>query len=116
MFTLADVSGEVHIRIDQSDPDIPKLKKHGVYELLKAAFDVISQAVSSGEDVSVPGFGRFKNVTQSARNARNPKTGETIKVPEKQVVRFSASSALREAVFEGGKKAKKTTTKKKKKK
>jgi len=115
MFSLAEVSNEVYLRVDQVDPDIPKMKKSGVYDILKASFDVMKQAIASGEDVSIPGFGKYKVSTRKARNGRNPRTGETIKIGAKQVVRFAPSSVLREAVAEGGKTKKKAKKKKKKK-
>lgn len=107
MFSLAEVSHEVYLRVDQTDPDIPKMKKSGVYDILKASFDVMKQAIASGEDVSIPGFGKYKVSTRKARSGRNPRTGETIKIKEKQVVRFAPSSVLREAVAEGSKSKKK---------
>lgn len=116
MFSLAEVSHEVYLRVDQSDPDIPKMKKSGIYDILKASFDVMKQAIASGEDVAIPGFGKYKVTTRKARNGRNPKTGEAIKIPAKQVVRFAPSSVLREAVAEGSEPQKTKSKKKKKKK
>lgn len=114
MFSLAEVSHEVYLRVDQTDPDIPKMKKSGVYDILKASFDIMKQAIASGEDVSIPGFGKYKVSTRKARKGRNPRTGETINIKAKQVVRFAPSSVLREAVAEGGKPKKKNKKKKKK--
>lgn len=94
MFSLASVASEVSLRID-SEEGIPKLKKAGVFEILKSSFDVMTQMLESGEDVSIPQFGKFIVKTQAARTARNPKTGKKIKVPEKQVVKFRISSVLR---------------------
>lgn len=96
-FSLADVSNEVFLRIDQGDdPSMPKLKKGGVYEISKAIFDVMGQAVAAGEDVSIPQFGKFVRHLQGPRTARNPKTGEKIKVKPKYVVKFRASSVIRQ--------------------
>lgn len=115
MFSLAEVSHEVFARIDQSDPGIPKMKKSGIYDILKASFDVMKQAIASGEDVAIPGFGKYKVTTRKARKGRNPKTGESIEIKAKQVVRFAPSSVLREAVAEGSKPEPKSKKKKKKK-
>jgi DNA-binding protein HU-beta len=43
------------------------------------------------DKVTVPGFGTFKHVVRPAHEARNPSTGETIRVPEKTVLKFKAS-------------------------
>lgn len=112
-FSLANVANEVYLRIDQGDdPSVPKLKKGGVYELGKAFFDVITQAVSAGEDVQIPQFGKFYPHEQSARNARNPKTGETIAVEAKTVPKFRPSSTFRNNVIEANAPKKKSGKKK----
>lgn len=115
MISLAEVAQEVHLRVDQNDPNIPKLKKSGVYEILKASFDVMSQALASGEDIGIPQFGKFVVKKQEARTARNPKTGESIKVPAKMATRFRPSSVLRQNVAGTKVKATEKTPDKKKK-
>lgn len=50
---------------------------------------------SKGEFV-LPGLGAFKVRTRKARIARNPRTGEPVKVPAKKVVRFVPYAALKE--------------------
>jgi len=120
--SLGNIAEEVYLRVDSAE-GIPKLRKSGVYEILKAAFDVISQAMASGESVSVSYFGKFTPRLQAARKARNPKTGEVISVPEKVIPKFRPSIALRtstlsaiKAVKKADKKEEKKPVKKKKKK
>lgn len=48
---------------------------------------------ASGE-VTLPGLGKLKRKVRPARQGRNPKTGETIQVAEKTVVRFKAAKQL----------------------
>lgn len=60
-------------------------------EVVKAAADIIKEAVASGEKVILRGFGTFQMKTRAARVARNPKTGESINVPEKTVLVFKAA-------------------------
>ena len=112
-FSLAHISNEVYLRIDQDDPSIPKLKKNGMLEISRAVFDVIGQAVAAGEDVAIPQFGKFKCTEQAARTARNPRTGEKIKVPAKMVPKFRPSAAFRERVAEAEVPKKKSSKKKK---
>jgi len=102
MFSLAKVTNEVYLRIEQS-PDVPPLRRHGVYQMGKAFFDVITAALAAGEDVTIPHFGKFKVEERAARVGRNPRTGEKIKIAAKTVPRFRASRVLRERV-EGEKK------------
>lgn len=65
---------------------------------VQAVFDIISETLSKGEEVAIAGFGTFKVATISERTARNPQTGEAIKVPSKVVPKFKAGSKLKDAV------------------
>lgn len=58
----------------------------------------ISERLAAGEDVPIRGFGTFRVDTRSARQGKNPQTGETMQIPEKRVVKFKASSQLSEQV------------------
>lgn len=49
--------------------------------------DVIIETVAGGEDVRLTGFVAFTPATRAAREMKNPRTGETIDVPETKVVR-----------------------------
>jgi DNA-binding protein HU-beta len=50
--------------------------------------------------VSLVGFGTFELVKKPARTARNPKTGESIEVPEKMVPKFRASRSLKDMAMD----------------
>jgi DNA-binding protein HU-beta len=67
-------------------------------EVVNAIFDTITGSLKKGDDVSVAGFGIFKVKARAAREARNPRTGEMVKVPATTVPKFQASKALKEAV------------------
>lgn len=67
--------------------------------LIDGVFDDIQAAVCSGEAVKIPGFGQFKVRDRAARIARNPATGEPVKVPAKRVFKFLPAKALKEAVM-----------------
>lgn len=58
---------------------------------------VFSELKKKGE-VSIAGFGTFSTSARKAREARNPRTGEPIKVPAMHVPKFKAGKALKEAV------------------
>lgn len=66
--------------------------------VVEALFDAIVSALKKGDEVSVAGFGKFSVKHRKAREARNPKTGETVKVPASKAVKFSVAKALKEAV------------------
>jgi DNA-binding protein HU-beta len=64
-------------------------------EAVEAAFDAIAEQLSQGGEVSVAGFGKFSVSNRSARQGRNPATGETIQIAASKAARFSAASALK---------------------
>lgn len=48
----------------------------------------------AGRIVTIPGIGKLRVIDKPARKSRNPRTGETIEVPAKRAVKFSASSII----------------------
>jgi DNA-binding protein HU-beta len=60
--------------------------------------DGITKSLKKGDAVSFVGFGTFKVSNRKARTARNPQTGDAIKIPKRRVPRFSAGKALKQAV------------------
>nr|CRH05863.1 Integration host factor beta-subunit (IHF-beta) [Candidatus Magnetococcus massalia] len=62
----------------------------------------IVKAMERGERVELRGFGVFEVRERQARQARNPKTGTAVSVPEKRVPFFKAGKEMRERV-DGGK-------------
>jgi DNA-binding protein HU-beta len=75
------------------------LSRKDAVELVDGLFDDIQAAVVSGDAVKIPGFGQFKVRDRAARMARNPATGEQVKVPAKRVFKFLPAKALKEAVM-----------------
>ncbi len=66
--------------------------------IVSAAIDSIMEAVSSGDKVTLVGFGSFEPRKRQAREGRNPKTGETMTIPETVVPTFSAGKLFKEKV------------------
>jgi DNA-binding protein HU-beta len=67
-------------------------------QIVDKVFDSIVASLKKGEEVSVAGLGIFSVKQRAARDARNPRTGETVKVPAMKVPKFRAAKALKEAV------------------
>lgn len=65
---------------------------------LDATFEVIAEALEKGDRVPLVGFGTFGTSKRGARTARNPRTGETIKIPARKAVVFKAGTALKNRV------------------
>jgi DNA-binding protein HU-beta len=66
--------------------------------LAAAIIDAITDAVRSGEKVSITGFGNFERRERAARTARNPQTGAEIQVPASKAPAFKAGKAFKDAV------------------
>jgi DNA-binding protein HU-beta len=67
-------------------------------EVVDTVFDSIVKTLTKGDEVAIAGIGKFTVKLRKAREARNPKTGETVKVPATKVPKFSAAKALKDAV------------------
>jgi len=63
--------------------------------MVRAFFDVMRDALESGENVKLSGFGNFQVREKTQRPGRNPKTGETTTISARRVVTFRASQKLR---------------------
>jgi len=64
-------------------------------EVIKAFLDEVVEQVNSGNKVNLVGFGIFERRVQKKRKAMNPKTKETITIPEKKKFVFRASSKIK---------------------
>lgn len=76
-----------------------ELSRKDALALIDGVFEDIQSACIAGEPVKIPGFGQFKVRDRAARIARNPATGEPVKVPAKRVFKFLPAKALKEAVM-----------------
>jgi DNA-binding protein HU-beta len=63
-----------------------------------AVCNVITDALSRGEEVRLTGFGSFSVANRSARVGRNPRTGEPINIPASRQPKFKAGKQLKGAV------------------
>jgi DNA-binding protein HU-beta len=67
-------------------------------EAVETMIDTIVMTLKKGGEVSIAGLGIFSTKTRAARQARNPRTGETIAVSAMRVPKFRAAKALKDAV------------------
>ncbi len=67
-------------------------------EVVETLIETVTKALKGGDEVSVAGLGIFSTKMRPARTGRNPRTGETIKVPSMRVPKFRAAKALKDAV------------------
>ena len=74
------------------------ISKTQAEKALKAFEDSIIEALSSGDKVTLVGFGTFGISNRKARKGRNPQTGQEITIPAKKTPKFTAGKVLKEAV------------------
>lgn len=84
--------------IDQVAASDPKLTKAQTKALVDAVFAAVREAAVKGEEVSVPGFGKFKVQSKPARTGRNPATGAAIEIAASKKVVFQPAKTLKDAV------------------
>ena len=65
-------------------------------EMVSAFFDIISSELQAGNDVTLPGFGKFSVKARAARRGRNPKTGAELTIPACKIVSFRVAKRLRD--------------------
>ena len=76
----------------------PHLYQRDVERVVATVFDEISAALTRGDRVELRGFGAFSVKQRDERQGRNPRTGETVSVPQKRVPFFKTGKELRERV------------------
>ncbi len=65
---------------------------------LDALIESVSEALSTGDRVQLVGFGTFKVTERSAREGRNPQTGEVIQIAATKTPAFTAGAELKKVV------------------
>ncbi|PAX08983.1 HU family DNA-binding protein [Sphingomonas lenta] len=75
--------------------------KHGITEkqareVMDSLLDGIGEAAARGDEVSLPGFGKFKVKDTPERSGRNPSTGEAITIAASKKLTFTPAKALKD--------------------
>src|ERR1700730_15776791 len=88
--TKAELTEEVAkvARLTKKEPEL----------IVNSGFDNITDALGKGDKVELRGFGSFRIRHRNSRKGRNPKTGDSVSVPEKRVPFFKVGKRLRELV------------------
>lgn len=82
----------------QAIADAADLSKNDADRALKAVVDTITSGVAAGQKIQIPGLGTFDARERSAREGRNPQTGESIQIAATTVPGFKAATAFKQAV------------------
>ena len=95
-----DVSGAHRLGCEVGDRPLPCgchiLRRHRNPRAYTALFDQIAAAAVKGEEVTIPGFGKFTVKDRPERDGRNPATGEAIKIAASKKVAFTAAKGLKD--------------------
>ena len=81
----------------------PGVTKKDCALIVDGFLNAVKQALAEGEHIEIRGFGTFKVRRRKARSARNPRTGEAVEVPARQVPVFKPSKNLKAKVQRAGK-------------
>jgi DNA-binding protein HU-beta len=76
--------------------ELLEFSKKDAENVLWAFQELCNEAIKKGDVVPLPGIGKLSCIVRPARKARNPRTGESVKVPAKVAVKFSLSKQLKE--------------------
>ena len=71
------------------------MNKNDAKDIVELFFEEIRQALESGEEVKISGFGNFQLRDKPQRPGRNPKTGEEVPISARRVVTFHAKKKLK---------------------
>lgn len=74
------------------------ISKSEAGEAVDAVFELMKGTLESGEDLKISGFGTFTVRKKSARQGRNPQTGESITITNRNVVMFKLSTTLKQVI------------------
>ncbi len=84
--------------IDSISQQYTDLTRRQVEILVNTVFQSIKEALANGEKIEIRGFGSFRLRHRREREGRNPKTGEIVSVPPKNVPFFKAGKELKALV------------------
>ena len=84
--------------IEAISKKVSGVSKKAVGDMVDAFTDTVQSNLKKGAKVTLVGFGTFSTGKRSSRAGRNPRTGETIKIPASRTVKFSAGAGLKKSV------------------
>lgn len=75
-----------------------EISKKDAEAAVKAFTDVVAEELKKGEKIQLVGFGTFEVAERPAREGRNPRTGETMKIAASKSPKFKAGKALKDSL------------------
>lgn len=74
------------------------LDKKQAKSVVEAVFKAVADAAAKGEEVSIPGFGKFKVASREARQGRNPATGAAMQIAASKKLAFTMAKQFKDAM------------------
>jgi DNA-binding protein HU-beta len=74
------------------------LNKRDAADAVDAVLETIEDTLKRGSEITFSGFGKFSVSDRSAREGRNPATGEKIQISASRVPKFTAGAGLKKAI------------------
>lgn len=75
-----------------------RLSKSEASETLEELLEIIKATLEAGEEVKIPGFGKFEVKKKNERRGRNPQTGEEITIDSRKILTFKPSGLLKNSL------------------
>jgi integration host factor subunit beta len=89
--TKSDLIERVSVRV-------PHVSKKDTETVVNTIFDSMTESLMHGDRIEIRGFGSFQVKIREAREGRNPKTGEEVKIPAKRTPFFKVGKELKERI------------------
>ncbi len=77
---------------------VPHISKKDTEVVVNTIFDSMTEALRRGSRIEIRGFGSFQVKIREAREGRNPKTGEEVRIPAKRTPFFKVGKELKERI------------------
>jgi len=77
---------------------LPHISKKDTEIVVNTIFDSMTEALRRSDRIEIRGFGSFQVKVREAREGRNPKTGEEVKIPAKRTPFFKVGKELKERI------------------
>ena len=74
------------------------LYQKDIYNIVDTLFDTVTKALKDGDRVELRGFGTFSTKLRNARIGRNPKTGDPVAIPQKNMPFFKMGKSMKERI------------------
>ena len=88
----------VQVLVDKLKLQHPKLTFIDIESSVDLIFEGLSSALTRQNRIEIRGFGSFEVKRRPSRTGRNPKTGDAVMIPAKDMAHFKAGKELRERV------------------